>query len=125
MTILVDHLPVNITTGTQEFGPVNVPSSITHFKIGLARHTDATPTFWPNTETLINAQIFLSTDGGLTYPQGAGGMISHGGTAVFGGQQVPESSCQGTITAAAGRKAKAIVTVTSGPLLSQITVEVT
>jgi hypothetical protein len=127
MTLLLDHRPINVPTGTQEFGPANVPSTVTSFGVRLARCTTATPTFWPNASTTVNASLLLSNDGGATYPRGAGGFTGAGGIIKVQGVEAPESNMFGGVSAplGAGWQIKAVITVTGGPLVSQLTVEVT
>jgi len=126
MTILIDHFPINQPTGSHDYGPANVPQGATTYVLRLARNTTNTPTFWPNAATQVQATIFLSTDGGVTFPVIAGSMTAVGGTLIGpSGQQLAESSFTATVPvpAAAGLRAKATVIVTNGPLISQVTVE--
>jgi hypothetical protein len=127
-TTLIDHQNVSIATGTQEFGPADIPSTVTNFTIRLARHTTATPTFWPNAITTIDAKLFLSNDGGVTFPRGAGGFTSVGGTLLGKGGvgEIPETVFSGTIPipVGVGWKIKAVVIVGNGPLVSQLTIQV-
>jgi hypothetical protein len=127
MAVLLDHQPINVPTGTREFGPANVPPTATTFGVRLARCTTATPTFWPNASTGVNAQLLLSNDGGATYPRGAGAFTGVGGITTVKGVEAQESNMFGGISQPLGPnwQIKAVVTVTNGPLVSQLTVEVT
>jgi len=129
VAILIDHQNINIASGTQEFKvPTDIADTTTSFTIRLARCTSVNKNFWPNASTAVNAQLFLSNDGGLTYPRGAGAFTAVGGiiTGPTGGELTESVAGPGTIPAPVGPgwQIKGVITVTNGPLRSQITVEV-
>ena len=128
MTVIIDHAPVSIASGSREFGPVDVPVGTTAFKISLARCTSATPTLWPNATTTIDARIVVAKDG-INFDYPAGGMTASGGIVIgpTGNQVAVSSVGPGTFSppSEAGWKAKAVIAVINGPLVSELTVEVT
>lgn len=126
MAILLNHVAVNIPTGAQEFGPANVPNNGEIFTLRMARCTTATPTFWPDAATTINANIWISFDGGTTWPYILIGFGSNGGIYTLrNGTQLAESVATGFAVRQGGRQIKAEIVVTNGPLVSEITMEVT
>jgi len=124
MSLLIDHQNINIGNGPTEFGPANVPDGVTLAKLSLARKTSGN-NLWPNEATLIDATIVISLDGGVTYPFSAGGMTAAGGLLVIQGVELAEQWIEANCPPGIGRRAKAIVNVTNGPLRSEITIEVT
>ena len=130
MPILIDHQPVNLN-GTQEIGPATVPAGVRFFTLSLARCTDATPNFWPNVATTLNAELRISSDnwvssfGVVKFGNAVGGIAVI--PPIMGGGQDPSSSMQGWIPSplqGANWRIKAFTTVINGPLVSQLTVEV-
>lgn len=125
MAIVLNHVAINIPTGTHEYGPANVPNNGETFIVRLARCTDATPQFWPNPATSVKANVWMSTDGGATWPFIVIGFGAEGGIYIRrDGVQSPESSAQGFMQRQGGRQIKAEVIVENGPLLSELTVEI-
>lgn len=125
MVVLIDHAPVNQPTGSQDYGPVNVPNNTKIYTLRLARHTTATPQFWPNVATVVDIKLLLSLDGGQTFPIVVLGFITNGDTKVIMGKELPENAFVINYASAfgIGAKAKAAVVVTNGALVSQLTVE--
>ena len=125
--ILIDHAPINQPSGSHDYGPFSVPDGATGATLRLARCTTATPTFWPNASTAVDAKVWLSFDGGTTYPTqlihvtSAGGIIVHPDT----GSEVTETGVSvSNVKLGTGRKVKATFNVTNGPWVSQATLEV-
>src|SRR5262245_24525695 len=121
MAILVDHQPVNLATGTHTFGPFTVVGGGL-VNVRLARCTTATPSFWPNVATGVALSVENSPDSGATW-LGMAGFTSNGGILIGrGGAEVPETTMRCPLPPSATRL-RAIIVVTSGPLVSQVTLE--
>jgi hypothetical protein len=125
VSVIIDHQPINQPSGSREYIIGAVPSNVTSCTVRLARCTSATPTFWPNANTQANADIWLSYDGGTTYPIILIGFGASGGIGLINGVEVAESAASGSDPAGAiaGRRLKAVITIQNGPLVSQLTVE--
>lgn len=124
MAIIIDHAPINVSSGSQEFGPANISNPVSTIILRLARSTTLTPTFWPNGATTVKAQLLISLDGGTTYQESCG-LGGEGGIYIKrDGTEATESTVRCALPAGTGRKGKALITVTNGPLVSQLTVEV-
>lgn len=122
--VLINAAPISLASGTQTFGPINVPDAMSNLFIKLARCTTATPTFWPNVATQVTARILVSYDGGLTFPILVIGFAASGGIYVpRTGIEAPFSIARGNDAPRVGRKIRAEIEVTNGPLVSQVTVE--
>lgn len=125
MAVLINHMPITLATGSQTFGPVLVPDGLTSITLRLARNTTATPLIWPLEATRITADMEISTDGGITYRHVCG--VTAGGGLVQGKQgEATETvlTCL-PLPAGSGRRVRVPTTVVSGPLVSELTVEVT
>jgi len=127
MTTLIDHVPINQPTGTHTYGAYNVPDGVSSATLRIARCTTATPTFWPNASTTVDAKAMMSFDNGATFPyqvatiSSKGGIVTHPDT----GEQVTETGVSVTgVRLGANRKIQATITVTNGPLVTQVTLEV-
>lgn len=124
MAILLNHQPITLPTGTQEFGPFVIQDATTEIVLRLARNTTLTPLLWPLAATLINLHLDVSVDGGVNYAL-ACGFGSLGGLLVNRrGGEVTESVARCTFPSGIGRLGKAILTVENGPLVSLLTVEI-
>lgn len=122
MAVLINHQPINFS-GSQSFGPVTVTDGLNALVVRLARCTTATPTFWPNAVTSVDAQLELSMDGGATW-ESAGGLGSVGGiNTLRGGGESTETVLRCPLRSGNARRLRATVTVVNGPLVSQLTVE--
>src|SRR5262245_16489402 len=124
MALLIDHQPITQPTGTVRYGPRNIDDTFTMISCRLARCTSTTPTFWPNASTGFSFLFEVSVDGG-PFEENSGA-ASIGGIYIGGdGTEVPETVVECTIRPGINRQARLAVTVTGGPLVSQLTVEVT
>lgn len=124
MPVLIDHQNISVPVGSQNFGPANVPDSSNVITFRLARCTTATPSFWPSAGVTVQAQMYVSLDGGNTWVDSAG-FGSSGGIHVNRlGIEVPESTVRCPLPPGTGRRVKATVTVAGETLVSQLTVEV-
>ncbi len=123
MSTLLNNQPLNLATGTQDVGPLNLPNSLASLKITLARCTTPTPTVWPNSTTTIAVTLFVSLDGGTTWiPSGA--FTAAGGIYVRNGVEVPSTIMEvAPIPDGTSRKLKATIVVNNGPLVSSVTIE--
>lgn len=110
----------NYPSGTFTSAGQNVPDAATSVEFDVARCTSATPTIWPNTPTTLSLSIEFSLDGGSTWQAGGGYQNSPGGiqTNRFG-VEIANNTFITTIPNGVGRKIRASVTITNGPLRSQ------
>ena len=124
MAVLINAMPVNIATGTQIFGPVLVPDGLTMISLKLARQTTLTPLFWPLEATRITADMEVSLDGGATFRHVCG--ITAGGGIVIGkqGEAMHNILTCEPLPSGTSRRLRVVSTVTNGPLVSELTVEV-
>lgn len=130
MSTIVNNFPLNVASGSQNLGPAAVPDADSSLLLHLTRCTTATPTMWPNESTFLQCDIFISTDGGATYPTvpqfslGSFGGILIGNDKVTGNPvELPETKLRVDLPPGTNRKLKATVTVTNGPLVSACTIE--
>jgi hypothetical protein len=123
MAIILDHAPINIASGFFQTAGIAIAANVTTLQLRLARNTTATPTFWPNASTTIVGNIRVSFDGGSNY-QHSCGFTASGGLVIVDGVEASETTLRGPVTPTqSGRLIRADVTVTNGPLLSELTLE--
>lgn len=124
---LINGFPFTMQSGVHELGPANLPDDLNEITISLARCTTATPSNWPNSNTIIAITLSISPDGGVTW-QDVGGFSAAGGILL---RSLDNSELAATsfniqtplTTGGTGRKIKATATVTNGPLPSIVTIE--
>lgn len=125
MSVLIDHQAVNVATGSQDLGPVNLPDGLSTLTIRIARCTTPTPTIWPDVATSISVGLFVSVDNGANWIA-SGSLTSTGGIVVRLGVESPETVMDvSPLPVGNGRQVKATVAVQNGPLVSNVTVEAT
>ena len=123
MAALIDHAPVSMPTGSREFGPANIADGLSSVLIRAARCTTATPSLWADPATTLNASILVSVDGGQSF-RFLAGLGANGGIYHFSsGAEAVESTLQCDLPPGVGRQVKIQLTVASGPLVTQLTVE--
>lgn len=122
--VLINALPVSIESGTNEIGPVVIPDGLQRIKLRFKRATTLTPTFWTNPVTKIDARLDVSYDGGQTFQLACAFEMYGGIRAGRNGVELSESFVQCSLQPGTSRLVKASVTVTNGPLASEVSVEV-
>lgn len=125
MAIIINHMSITLRNGARTFGPALIPDGLSSITLRLARSTTLTPLFWPLAATRIIVDMEISTDGGTTF-RDACGMSAVGGIAFHREGEATESvvMCQ-PLPAGVARQVRVLTTVTDGPLVSELTVEVT
>ncbi len=124
MSLLVDHQAVNLPTGPMDLGPYAIPDGANEISIRLSRDTTATPTFWPNQGTLLSYECWIDSNDGRGFMFQAGSYSIAGGIAMFHGLEKAEQDLRlRGLMPTTGRQLKGHVEVTSGPLVSQLTIE--
>ena len=122
MSLLVDHVPINLASGSRVFGPVAIPDTLTSVTARLARCTTATPTLWPNAATTIEIAVTGTVNGGpsalICAAEAPGGIHT-----LLNGTQAPETLVRAALPVGSNRTVSVTVTVTNGPLVSTVTVE--
>lgn len=119
---LISGFPFTMSTGSHDLGPANLPDNLSNITLSLARCTTATPLNWPNESTTIAVTLYISPDGGTTWTN-VGGFTAAGGILL---RSLDNSELAATAfyiqtpltTGGTGRKIKATVVVTGGPLSS-------
>jgi hypothetical protein len=125
MPLNIDALPINLASGTLTPPDVAIQNQVTTVIMKLARATTATPSFWADPATEIAGNVYLSTDNGASFLHIVG-FSAPGGVIVSRGAEVPFTivSCPLNSTGPQ-RRLKVDVTVTNGPLISELTLETT
>lgn len=121
MALLIDNQNVNFS-GTRNFGPVAISDAFSRIKLVLGRRTNGTQNNWNDPATHVEAQIFISINGGpFTLLVGFG---AEGGTDLRpDGTESPASTVEINLPPGVNRQARATIVVTNGPLRSVLTVE--
>lgn len=119
MAIIVNDRPVSIPSGQQSFGTENVPDALTVVLFTLRYCTTATPTLWPNANTVIRTSAWQSNDGGTTWMHRST-MSSFGGIHVVKGVEDPETTWGFTLIPGLNRQIRVDVEVENGPLNTRI-----
>ena len=106
-----------VPDGTISFGPRPIPDDATEVLIEFARCTPDTPDIWPDPNTVIMIDVWVSYDGGKTWPthlfDGAhayGGIHQH-----VKGYVMPKTQWAKYCQPAPGRLVKGDVRVINGP----------
>lgn len=113
----------NYPTGSRSFGPAPIGDAITEINLRVQRCTSADPTIWPLLGTVLTLQAELLVNGQwVSYGSGT----SNGGIALAkdGVTEVPFSLFGGFLPVASGRQIRGTVSITGGPLRTEVSVEV-
>lgn len=118
----------SIATASASFGMVSIPDTDNTIIVKINRKVTANAVSWINVTDTISVSVFLSMDGGLTYPYFAGGFTANGG--VYFRQAMQAESDQ-TIShhpifatqMVPGRKVKVTITCVSGQINSILNVQ--
>lgn len=125
MAIILDHAPVNWSTGPFQTVVALLPDQYSVITIRVARNTTATPTFWPNVSTRLAIEIYYSLDAGSSW-HFACGCGAKGGIHVHReGHEAIETTLSCRIPERSGPKRRLRLegSIESGPLVSQLTIE--
>lgn len=121
--VLIDALPVSIASGTQSFGPTSFPDGDERVVMRLKRFTTLTPLFWLDAATQLTGEVDISYDSGTSW-QHVCTFTSAGGLFVGpGGVEATEMFVVCDILRQPNRQVRGRITVTNGPLVSELTVE--
>jgi hypothetical protein len=122
MTIIVQDRAVVIPSGSFSIPAENVPDTLTSVRFSLKRCTTATPTFWPNIATVLNAEAWLSIDGAAFRMCGFV-LGAPGGIEVENSIEQPLWWWGFSLFPGVNRQARFEVSVVNGPLVSELTLE--
>jgi len=119
MPSLATNVQVNLAAGSQDIGPFNLNPGLTELNVQLMYYTAATPQYWPDVNTKLKLQIWVSLDKGKTWAD-AGYMETDGGPHFDEIGPVASTGIDvGPLPPGPQRQVKATVTVT-GPALSTL-----
>lgn len=121
---IIDALPITVQSGSQTFGPANVTNGTSSITVRLARCTTARPSLWPDANTIIDCQAEVSTDGGSTYKPNNGFGAAGGIFLNRDGSESTETTFTCGLPPGNNRKVRLKVTVTNGPLVSELSTDV-
>jgi hypothetical protein len=123
-TLRTQSLPLaNYPNGVHQLPTYDIPDNATEIEVHIARCTAATPTIWPNASTNIDVRPEVSIDGGPWVAEGR--FTGDGGIYVNkAGLEVPETFNTIGLPAGVNRKLRASVTITGGPLRTQVDIVV-
>lgn len=109
---------MNYPGGSRQVGPINVPDSARELYFEFLRCTSADTTVWPNEATHIQMDFEGSTDGVNWIP--AGGFGARGGIKTkLNGEQMSLTTVSISLPPFTGRRLRATVTITNGPMRTQ------
>lgn len=120
MAVLFSNRPVSVQSGAQTFGASNVPDTLSDVLFTLKYCTTATPTFWPNANTVLNLSAFMSLDAGATW-RSLSTMGTFGGIHLSKGVEVPETTWGFSLFPGINRLIRIDSNVANGPLVSEAT----
>ncbi len=110
--------------GARGLGPFMLPDGVTRLTARVARCTDATPTVWPDPDSMLSIELEASFDGGKTWVPG-GAFSALGGIHVrYDGTQAAESSATWEYPQVPGRMLRGQVVVTGASARTTVTVEI-
>ena len=122
MAIIVQDRAVNLPSGTRQITAENVPDALTQLRLTLKRCTSVTPTFWPNTLTLLNLAALISINGG-PFVQCARVTGAPGGVQVESSVEQPFWWWGFTLWPGVNRQIRFEIEVINGPLVSELGLE--
>jgi hypothetical protein len=111
----VVSVPERNYNANEFIGEIDLLSTDRGFGFELARYTAATPTIWPNVDTILEIYAELSVDGGATW-ESAGSCTMSGGPQYRWGEEVATSRFHARVRSAPQRRLRINVTIVNGPL---------